>query len=324
MGIETAKGTPLQYACHYRRGDVVKELLNHPAIDTTGVWQSLFAECSSSRPWPEGVEVAELLLGHPGAKKALNHRGKSGFTPLFGRLQTVDQRLLRLLLAVPELDVRDVDEQGQSFLHRILWRPPWKRTSPADLLRAVLAREEVDLHRKDKEGRNAVDVVLHRLERVPQEEKGTLPALKAVLEEYGALPTDVPKISFTLRDGKVCELKEKSCMEASQVFRAYLTTEVGVLQRQFSLKEVSENTFRFMQAVIEQKPEPNLSDLLASRKRARGQQTTTTDHQTLKELLVAADKYMITPLQDKLPGRPMGQVMSSLIGFKRVIFRVQG
>ena len=75
--------------------------------------------------------------------------------------------------ALPEIihvrDMTDVHDLGQGFLHRILWRPPPPCTNPPDLLRSVLAREEADLHCKEKEGRNAIDVVLHRIEYEPHQ-----------------------------------------------------------------------------------------------------------------------------------------------------------
>ena len=85
----------------------------------------------------------------------------------------------------------------------------------------------------------------------------------------------------------------------SHVFRAYLTTELDLQQRRFSL-EVGEKAFLFMQAVIAQKPEPMFSELLVSRKRLTHKQEPKMEYRHLRELLVAADKCMITRLQDRL------------------------
>ena len=55
-----------------------------------------------------------------------------------------------------------------------------------------------------------------------------------------------------------------------------------------------------MQAVIAQKPEPMFSELLVSRKRLTHKQEPKMEYRHLRELLVAADKCMITRLQDRL------------------------
>ena len=208
--IKTHRGTPLQHACHFQDGDVMKELLKHPDIDTSGIWPIMFQE---SGKWDACIEVAELLLAHHSASRGLSQRismssGDSGHTCLFQRLLTVSSELIMLLVRRPELDMTDIDSDGKSFLHRVLWRPPFRSASGPDLLRAVLERTEADVHHKDNSGLNAIDIVLHRIEYA-RDNYGvdTLLALKTILLEHGAVPTEVPFVTLELAGGKVVELK---------------------------------------------------------------------------------------------------------------------
>jgi len=120
----TAGGrTPLHVACHAGKLDVVRVLMQHPALDLERTLHRtcnddltpLFLACSG-----DYVEVVRYLLAHPDISRTLNVPDFNGRTPLHVACRRGYHQVVQLLLSHPALDpatLNVADEEGNSLLH---------------------------------------------------------------------------------------------------------------------------------------------------------------------------------------------------------------